>query len=102
MHMDRRFFSDSVALLGAAFVIATATSSCFIFEAVTDPWLDCPEEQQCLSGDIVSNEAKSCCAATEVCFVSRPMEGGSCLDAAEAHRRIEARKAAAPRQSTTP
>lgn len=47
-------------------------------EPVPDPWTDCPEAQQCLSGDIVSNEAKSCCASDEVCVAAAPKEGGQC------------------------
>ena len=47
-------------------------------DPVPDPWIDCPEAQQCLSGDIVSNEAKSCCASDEVCVAGAPKEGGEC------------------------
>ena len=56
------------------FLIACLSSN----DPVPDPWMDCPEAQQCLSGDIVSNEAKSCCASDEVCVARAPKEGGEC------------------------
>ena len=52
--------------------------------APQDPWKDCPEEKQCLSGDTVSNEAKSCCATDQVCYVKEIIEGGSCIPKEEA------------------
>lgn len=33
----------------------------------SDPWADCPPERQCLSGDIVANEAKFCCSEGQRC-----------------------------------
>ena len=42
-----------------------------------DPWKDCPEERQCLSGDIVINEAKTCCRIGTLCASRSAMEGGS-------------------------
>jgi len=52
----------------------------FLFACESDPWADCPEELQCLSGDIEINSAKECCAEGEVCHVSDPMEGGTCMN----------------------
>ena len=72
-------------------LLAAATSSCFVREAVADPLLGYRGEKlgdrgenQRLSGDFVINEAKSCCADSEVCNVSRPKEGGHCADEVDA------------------
>ncbi len=44
-----------------------------------DPWEGCPQERRCLSGDIVTNEAKKCCPADQRCVGrDNPMEGGDC------------------------
>jgi hypothetical protein len=60
--------------------IAWVAAAALQIIACGDPWVGCPTERQCLSGDIIVNSAKSCCAAGEVCAARspNPEEGGYC------------------------
>ena len=46
--------------------------------SVGDPWQGCPENRQCLSGDVVEDSAKFCCGSGETC-VSEDTDGGVCV-----------------------
>ena len=88
----------TLPLFALALLPLVLVSACSIFQRFSDPWASCPEERQCLSGDIVSNDAKACCADGEVCYVSDPMEGGTCLAAEEAEARRAERQRSQPPQ----
>ena len=75
----------------AVVIITVLLTACTQAATVIDPWAGCPEEKQCLSGDIVSQEAKSCCGDAQVCFVDNPKYGGSCISEEDAEARRAAR-----------
>jgi hypothetical protein len=77
----------------AVFLAVSTLASCSFF----DPWSGCPEEQQCLAGDIVTREAKSCCGEDQVCYSDKAMYGGTCISKREAAERA-ARRKKAPRK----
>ena len=78
--------------------VSMMAASCSFF----DPWSGCPEEKQCLSGDIVTRDAKSCCGDDQVCFIDDPMEGGTCISKEEAAERDAKRKQAPTPTDDTP
>ena len=79
--------------LAIVLAIGALAASC----SWVDPWWGCPEDRQCLSGDILTNEAKSCCGEEQVCYNDAPREGGSGISEEKAARRdARRRKVLAP------
>ena len=75
-----RLICISVLLLISTVMIP----SCSLIESYLDPWSGCPEDRQCLSGDIETREAKSCCDVDQICYSTEPTEGGTCMSKTEA------------------